>query len=58
MLRPIFVNQNGSDVFVLKGGYSLELRLHRARTTKDIVLAVNDKKALIDFPEESMRVLI
>jgi hypothetical protein len=30
------------DIFVLKGGYSLELRLRRARTTKDIDLAIND----------------
>lgn len=51
-------SQNGSDVFVLKGGYSLELRLHRARTTKDIDLAISDRTTLFEFTEESMRMLI
>jgi predicted nucleotidyltransferase component of viral defense system len=32
-------NQYGS--FVLKGGYAIELRLHGARTTKDIDLCIN-----------------
>lgn len=46
------------DIFVLKGGYSLELLLRRARTTKDIDLAINDKTTLTEFTEESIRVLI
>lgn len=51
-------SQEGLDVFALKGGYSLELRLRRARTTKDIDLAINDRKALIEISEESIRALI
>ena len=39
------LGQGGSDVFILKRGYSLELRLNRARTTEDIDLAINQENS-------------
>lgn len=44
--------------FVLKGGYALELRLHNARTTKDIDICVNERLSSIVADEESLLTLI
>jgi len=44
-LARVFSSQQASS-FVLKGGYALELRLHKSRTTKDIDICINDSKGL------------
>jgi predicted nucleotidyltransferase component of viral defense system len=44
-LARVFSSQQASR-FVLKGGYALELRLHKARTTKDIDICINDRKGI------------
>lgn len=51
-------NGDRSDLFVLKGGYSLELRLKKARTTKDIDICIHDTSGLVDSGEEPVRQLI
>lgn len=56
-LARLFSPQN-AHILVLKGGYSLELRLNCARTTKDIDLALNDKKTPFEVTEEAMRSFI
>src|ERR1700722_54446 len=38
--------------WVLKGGYAMELRMHSARTTKDIDLALHDGTRLSKTPKE------
>jgi hypothetical protein len=49
LLARIFFNQDQS--FALKGGYSLELRLGRSRTTQDVDLVLQNKQLLL--PAES-----
>ncbi|MFH0920158.1 MAG: nucleotidyl transferase AbiEii/AbiGii toxin family protein [Fibrobacterota bacterium] len=39
LVRIFSVDQK--DLFVLKGGYALELRLHKARTTRDVDICLN-----------------
>lgn len=46
LLARVFTGRE-SGRFVLKGGYALELRLHNARTTKDIDICIKDPKATI-----------
>jgi hypothetical protein len=38
--------------WVLKGGYAMELRMHFARTTKDIDLTLHDGTRLAKNPQE------
>ncbi|MGA8443556.1 MAG: nucleotidyl transferase AbiEii/AbiGii toxin family protein, partial [Candidatus Sulfotelmatobacter sp.] len=38
--------------WVLKGGYAMELRMHSARTTKDIDLTLHDGTRLSKGPKE------
>lgn len=40
LARMFDVNLPGRDGWVLKGGYALEMRFHRARATKDLDLTV------------------
>ncbi len=47
-----------SDYFVLKGGYSIELKLQNARTTKDIDISVDDRKMGIVNNDKKLRQLI
>lgn len=44
LIARIFYNDD--DTFALKGGYSLELRLGRSRTTQDIDLIIRDNRML------------
>jgi predicted nucleotidyltransferase component of viral defense system len=41
-----FFSSQQANRFVLKGGYALELRLHKSRTTKDIDICINDRKGI------------
>ena len=43
LLARIFSGPH-SNRMVLKGGYAIELRLHKARTTKDIDLCIDGRK--------------
>src|ERR1700676_1614811 len=42
----------GTYPWVLKGGYAMELRMHSARTTKDIDLTLHDGTRLSKNPKE------
>ena len=45
-LARVFTSRE-SSLFVLKGGYALEMRLHNARTTKDIDICINDREGIV-----------
>ena len=49
---------NYSNRFVLKGGYALELRLHKARTTKDVDICFNDQEGIMAGGEEGIRAIV
>jgi predicted nucleotidyltransferase component of viral defense system len=57
LLARLFSGQNAGR-FVLKGGYALELRLHKSRTTKDIDICVNDPKGLKTDNKDSLLLFI
>jgi len=42
LARMFFEGTEGNLPWVLKGGYAMELRIHSARTTKDIDLTLHD----------------
>ncbi len=56
-LARVFTGRE-SSLFVLKGGYALEMRLHNARTTKDIDICINDREGLIAGNDEGLLKLI
>src|SRR6266508_4507458 len=44
------------DTWILKGGYALEMRFHRARSTKDLDLTVRTTRgAAENHPSDSLR---
>ena len=53
-LARVFTGRESSP-FVLKGGYALEMRLHNARTTKDIDICINDHKGGIAEGSDGLR---
>jgi hypothetical protein len=57
LLARIFAGPQSSHI-VLKGGYALELRLHEARTTKDIDLCLDDRTAAGGALEDSLLSII
>ena len=56
-LARLFTGQQ-SNLFVLKGGYAIELRLNQTRTTKDIDISINDSQLGITNNEKNLRRLI
>jgi len=52
-LARIFASRE-SGQFVLKGGYAMELRLHSARTTKDIDISIDVRNGTIANDQGSM----
>ena len=56
-LARVFSGRESSP-FVLKGGYALEMRLHNARTTKDIDICINDREGIIAGNDEGSLKLI
>lgn len=57
ILARLFAGQQSSR-FVLKGGYAIELRLNKARTTKDIDICIDDREGIIGNGKESLRQII
>jgi hypothetical protein len=53
VLARIFTSRESSRM-VLKGGYALELRLHSARTTKDIDISIDASKEAIAHNQQSL----
>ena len=45
-------NLPGRDGWLLKGGYALEMRFHRARATKDLDLTVRVTSSLCTAPPQ------
>jgi predicted nucleotidyltransferase component of viral defense system len=53
-----FFSDQQSGSFVLKGGYAIELRLHKARTTKDIDLCINGIQEIRADNKEDLLIVI
>jgi hypothetical protein len=52
MARMFSKGPRATYPWVLKGGYAMELRVHSARTTKDLDLTLNDGTHLSKDPKE------
>ena len=57
LLARIFASHQSSR-FALKGGYALELRLHKARTTKDIDICIHERKGSLAIDDGTLLEMI
>lgn len=55
LLARMFRTSVGRGVWVLKGGYALEMRFHQARSTKDLDLTVRSRGRGSGEPAASLR---